>query len=217
MKIKDKICLFAVDEAHCISKWGHDFRKSYLQLCLLRKGGLSNIPIATFTATATMEIRKFISQNLKLRNPLIFSSSFNRPNLCYHVSQVSDNCVENVLANMNTVLLLSMPQRKRHAIVCTQNSAKKDLTGLYHGDISANTRKTILKKFLDNDINIIIATEAFGMGINKPDVYTLINFGLPKSIEAYFQQSGRAGRDGGTSTLLFILQAPRVWKEDEHH
>lgn len=197
VKIKDKICLFAVDEAHCISKWGHDFRKSYLQLCLLRECELSKIPIATFTATATMEIRKFISQNLKLRNPVVFCSSFNRPNLCYHVSQVSDNCVENVLAKHEYGSVIIYATEKKTCDSMYSKLSKKGFNvGLYHGDISANTRKIILKKFLDNDINIIIATEAFGMGINKPDVYTLINFGLPKSIEAYFQQSGRAGRDG---------------------
>lgn len=194
------IALFAIDEAHCVSQWGHDFRPEYIQLSVLHER-FPHIPRIALTATADEPTRKEIIQRLALENAELFVSGFDRPNICYRISQNQGNARDQLLR-----FILNEHETDAGIIYCLSRKkveqtaewlSAKGLNALpYHAGLSAQVRQQHQHRFLTEDGVIIVATIAFGMGIDKPDVRFVAHLNLPKSIEAYYQETGRAGRDG---------------------
>lgn len=211
-----KISLIAIDEAHCISEWGHDFRPDYRNLKSLRKK-FSATPIIALTATATLKVREDIVKQLNLDNPEVFISSFNRPNLSYEVIPKKDS-LKLILA------LLQSHKNKSVIIYCfSRNDTESLVTNLngyghkaapYHAGLDAITRRDNQDKFIKNEVQIMVATIAFGMGIDKPDVRLIIHQSLPKSIEGYYQETGRGGRDGFPSRCVLLFSYADKFKQD---
>jgi ATP-dependent DNA helicase RecQ len=197
---------FVIDEAHCVSEWGHDFRPEYRQLSALRRRH-PQVPILAFTATATPRVRTDIIAQLTLRDPAIHLASFNRPNLFYRVRTKTRRSYDDMLAQARSggagiVYCLS---RRRVDELTSRLQADGIRVRPYHAGLDAQTRRDNQEAFIRDDVQVIVATIAFGMGINKPDVRWVVHYDLPKSLESYYQESGRAGRDGDPSrcTLYF--------------
>jgi ATP-dependent DNA helicase RecQ len=194
------ISFFAIDEAHCISEWGHDFRPEYRQLSRLREF-FTDKPIAAFTASATQRVRRDILEQLRLRDPFKHIASFQRSNLRYLVKQSSST-------TQNEMLLRAITHTPEgNIIVYAGTIARVEETvdfleerGIaaigYHGQMDAATRRTNQEKWMNDEVRVMVGTLAFGLGINKAAVRTVIHLALPKSVEQYYQESGRAGRDG---------------------
>ncbi|MCX8056330.1 MAG: RecQ family ATP-dependent DNA helicase [Ignavibacteria bacterium] len=204
---KINVSLIAVDEAHCISQWGHDFRPSYLKISEI----FNYIPrcnIAAFTATATPEVRADIIQRLNLLNPKIFIKGFFRPNIYIEVIKTK-NRVEKIYDLLNEIKgskIIYCPTRKDTEEL-NEKLLKRNFTSLpYHAGMSKDERKTIQEFFIGDKSEIIVATNAFGMGINKPDIRGVIHYGMPGSIESYYQEIGRSGRDGYKSFSYLLYQ-----------
>jgi ATP-dependent DNA helicase RecQ len=191
------ISAFVIDEAHCVSEWGHDFRPEYRQLSTLRRRH-PHIPILAFTATATPRVRSDIIAQLGLRDPAVHLSSFNRPNLYYAVRQKDAGTYAELLrivraGGCGIVYCLS---RKRVEKIREQLTSDGVGARPYHAGLDAAERRANQEAFIRDDVQVMVATIAFGMGINKPDVRWVVHYDLPRSIEGYYQESGRAGRDG---------------------
>lgn len=203
------ITLIAVDEAHCISQWGYDFRPSYLKIAELRNY-FSDVKIIALTASATKAVVEDIQLRLEFKNGAVFRQSFARNNLRY-VVQLEENKIERLMkliANIGGSGLVYVRNRKKTAELATFLSRNKISALAYHAGLKYEDRHNIQQQWIDNKVQVICATNAFGMGIDKPDVRFVVHLDLPESLEAYFQEAGRCGRDGKIAyTTIFFTKA----------
>jgi ATP-dependent DNA helicase RecQ len=200
--------LIVVDEAHCVSEWGHDFRPSFLNIKTLRE--LNNTaPIIALTATATDRVRKDIINQLELRNPIHHEASFSRPNLSYEVYKVN-NKSESILSYLaqrkNDCSIVYCQTRKSVKEVARTLIANGISAGTYHGGMDNGSRSEMLNSWLSDRLKVMVATNAFGMGIDKPNVRNVLHQEFPPSLEAYFQEAGRAGRDGSPARAVVFWE-----------
>lgn len=207
---KVSISLITVDEAHCVSEWGHDFRPDYLDIIYIRRLFPDAVMLA-LTATATDSVQKDIIKNLGLKKPHIFLSGFDRPNIYLTVRQKKRameqlaECIEKHRDESGIVYCFSRRQAEE---VTKKLQAMNYSCVCYHAGLSAEERKAHQEMFIKNQVRVIVATVAFGMGIDKPDVRFVVNYDMPKSLEEYYQEIGRAGRDGLEAEAL-LFYSPR--------
>ena len=215
-KVKEwKVAQIAIDEAHCISEWGHDFRPEYRELARLREL-LPDVPIMALTATATERVRSDILQQLKLRDSRCYIASFDRPNLTYRVVPKSapyEQLLEFLRERPNDSGIVYCASRKSADSIAAKLNADGIPAKPYHAGLEAKERAQNQEMFLRDNVRVVSATIAFGMGINKPNVRFVVHYDLPKNIESYYQETGRAGRDGLPSDCVLLFSAGDVVKQ----